>query len=135
VDLAEGYGVRIIARLDHTPAWARPPGSTPGTPPSDPNDYAKFVAEFVRHYRGRVQYVQIWNEPNLAVEWGGQIDPDGYFRLLQAAYARAKEVDPNVVILSAPMAMTNEHSDHAIPEFDYWGSASIPWVPGNISTS
>ncbi len=120
VDLAERYGVRIIARLDHTPAWARPPDSTPGTPPSDPNDYANFVAEFTQRYRGRVQYLQIWNEPNLSVEWGGKIDPDGYFKLLQAAYIRAKEVDPNVVILSAPMAMTNEHSDRAIPEFDYW---------------
>lgn len=120
VDLAERYGVRIVARLDHTPAWARPPDTTPGTPPSDPNDYANFVAEFIQRYRGRVQYLQIWNEPNLSVEWGGRIDPDGYFRLLQATYTRAKAVDPNVVILSAPMAMTNEHSDRAIPEFEYW---------------
>ncbi len=120
VNLAERYGVRIIARLDHTPAWARPPDSTAGTPPSDPNDYANFVGEFIQRYRGRVQYLQIWNEPNLSAEWGGQIDPDSYFRLLQAAYTRAKEVDPNVVILSAPMAMTNEHSERAMPEFDYW---------------
>lgn len=120
VALAERYGVRIIARLDHTPAWARPPETTPGTPPSDPNDYANFVAEFVQRYRGRVQFIQLWNEPNLSVEWGGQIDPDGYFQMLRTAYTRAKEVDPNVVILSAPMAMTNEHSDRAIPEFEYW---------------
>lgn len=120
VDLAEHYGVRIIARLDHAPAWARPAGSTAGTPPTDPNDYANFVAEFVQHYRGRVQYLQIWNEPNLSVEWGGRIDPDGYFQLLQTSYSRAKAADPNVVILSAPMAMTNEHSDRAMPEFDYW---------------
>lgn len=120
VALAERYGVRIIARLDHTPAWARPPDTTPNTPPTDPEDFANFVATFVERYRGRVQFIQIWNEPNLAVEWGGRVDPAGYARLLEAAYRRAKAVDPNVVILSAPMAMTTEHSDRAMPELDYW---------------
>lgn len=120
VALAERYGVRIIARLDHTPAWARPPDTTPHTPPSDPEDFARFVGTFVKRYRGRVQYIQIWNEPNLAKEWGGRVDPAGYARLLRAAYRSAKAADPNVVVLSAPMAMTNERSDRAMPELDYW---------------
>lgn len=120
VALAERYGVRIIARLDHTPAWARPEGTSPDSPPADPADYANFVAAFVSRYRDRVQYIQIWNEPNLAAEWGGQIDPAGYAELLRHAYQAAKAVDPNVIVLSAPMAMTNEHSDRAMPELDYW---------------
>jgi polysaccharide biosynthesis protein PslG len=121
VDLAEQYGIRIIARLDHTPEWARDGGSDFHTPPTDPDDYARFVEAFVERYQGRVQFIQIWNEPNLAREWGDDIDPEGYFELLRGAYTRAKNADPNVVILSAPMAMTNETSARAIPEFDYWG--------------
>src|SRR5690606_13823947 len=35
VATAERFGVRVIARLDHTPAWARPPGTDANTPPTD----------------------------------------------------------------------------------------------------
>jgi polysaccharide biosynthesis protein PslG len=120
VALAERYGIRVIARLDHTPPWARSEDSDYNTPPEDPDDFGRFVASFVERYRGRVQHIQIWNEPNLSREWGGEIDPAGYFELLRSASTHAREVDPNIVILSAPMAMTNERSERAIPEFDYW---------------
>jgi hypothetical protein len=67
------------------------------------------VYAFVDRYRGRVQYVQIWNEPNLSAEWGFQrVDAVAYTRLLEAAYRRAKEANPEVVVLSAPLAITLE---------------------------
>lgn len=120
INLAEKYGVRVIARLDHTPDWAREDETDFHTPPTNVETYGRFVEEFVDRYRGRVQHIQIWNEPNLSREWGGEIDPEGYFNLLREASSRARLADPDVVVLSAPMAMTNERSDRAIPEFDYW---------------
>lgn len=107
VDLAEEYGLEVIARLDRPPAWARPEDSNPQAPPNDPNDYANFVYEFVQHYRGRIHYIQIWNEPNLHTEWreGAPVDARGYVTLLRMAYTRAKEADPNVQVLCAPLAM------------------------------
>lgn len=120
VRLAEEYGVRIIARLDQTPAWARPVGTTPAHPPERAEDFGNFVYEFVTRYRGRVSFIQIWNEPNLAAEWGGSIDPAGYAELLDVAARRAREANPNIVILSAPMAMTTENSGRAMDEFSYW---------------
>ena len=119
VALAEKHGVRVIARLDNVPEWARADGSNQQTPPTDVEDYANYVAAFVQHYRGRVQYLQIWNEPNLKAEWGGRLDPAGYARLLCRAYTRAKEVDPNVVILSAPLAQTLEQGDRGLDELAY----------------
>lgn len=120
VDLAEQHGIRIIARLDQTPEWARPAGTTPATPPSDFEDFGNFVHEFVSRYRGRISYIQIWNEPNLAREWGGAIDPAGYASLLEIAARRAREANPDIIILSAPMAMTTENSPRAADEFVYW---------------
>jgi hypothetical protein len=109
VDLAERYGMQIIARLDRPPAWARLSNPLPASPPDDFADYGDFVYEFVRHYRGRVRYVQIWNEPNLSAEWGFQrVDAVAYTRLLEVACRRAKEADSKVVVLSAPLAITLE---------------------------
>jgi hypothetical protein len=120
VEAAERHGLRIIARIDLAPAWARPFGSDHTAPPEDFAEFADFIAEFVRHYQGRVQFLQIWNEPNLAAEWGGTIDPQAYAELLKVAATAAREVDPNVVILSAPLAMTTENSERAMDDLSYW---------------
>jgi hypothetical protein len=109
VDLAEQYGMDLIARLDRPPDWTRQDNQFKTRPPDDFEDYGDFVYEVVRRYRGRVGYVQIWNEPNLSAEWGFQrVDAVAYTRLLAVAYRRAKEADPDVVVLSAPLAMTLE---------------------------
>jgi polysaccharide biosynthesis protein PslG len=107
VDLLRANGLQVIARLDLAPAWARPPDSRAEAPPEDFADFGDFVYAFVDHFRGRVQYIQIWNEPNIYPEWGEQaVDPAAYTHMLQVAYTRAKEADPNVYILSAPLAIT-----------------------------
>lgn len=106
VALAEEYGLQVIARIDRPPGWARAPGSDIRSAPLDPHTYADFVYTFVQHYRGRIHYIQIWNEPNLDSEWrpGVPVNAREYTTLLQLAYERAKEADPNVQILSAPLA-------------------------------
>ena len=114
VDLYEEYGFQIIARLDWPPNWSRRDNSLPNAPPDDLRDYADFVYAFVDHYRGRINYVEIWNEPNIWPEWGNRpVDPEGYGEMLRMAYLRAKEADPDVYILSAPLAITfgQEHPE------------------------
>lgn len=110
VELAEEYGLNVIARLDRPPEWARGAGSNPQAPPLDPHTYAAFVKTFVEHYRGRIHYIQIWNEPNLHSEWqlDAPVDPDGYVTLLRLAYQAAKEADPNIQVLCAPLAIQTE---------------------------
>lgn len=107
VDLCEQYGIRIVARLDRPPDWTRADNSYAECPPDDFADYGDFVYAFVEHYRGRIDYIQIWNEPNIFPEWGNRsVDPEGYVELLKIAYQRAKEANPDVVVLSAPLAFT-----------------------------
>jgi polysaccharide biosynthesis protein PslG len=126
VDLCRQHGLRIIARLDRPPAWARPPETRAETPPTNLEDYGDFVYAFVAHFRGRIQYLQIWNEPNIYPEWGEQaVDPVAYAQMLQIAYRRAKEADPNIYVLSAPLATTlgEPHPQpgrwRSMPELDY----------------
>ncbi len=111
VDLAEEYGIEIIARLDNPPAWSRAAGNEAGTlaPPDDYGDYGDFVYAVVSRYKGRIKYYQVWNEPNIYPEWGeAPVDPEAFTRLLKVAYTRAKEADPDAVILSAGLAPTTE---------------------------
>ena len=114
VDLAEKHGLEIIARLDNPPAWSREIGGAPGwemAPPDNYEDYGDFVYTVVSRYKGRIRYYQIWNEPNIYPEWGDQpADPKGYVELLKIAYRRAKEADPNCVIVAAGLAQTTEET-------------------------
>lgn len=107
VELCKSHGLQLIARLDTAPNWSREDNSMPGRPPDDLAAYGEFVYRFVERYRGEVQHIQIWNEPNLYIEWGNRpVDPEGYVQLLRIAYERAKEADPHVYVLSAPLAIT-----------------------------
>jgi hypothetical protein len=118
VDMCEEYGLQIIARLDRPPDWTREDNTYKERPPDDFEDYGDFVYTFVDRYRGRIKYVQVWNEPNIFPEWGNRpVDPVGYVDLLRVAYQRAKQADPNVYVLSAPMAITR---GQVHPEPDKW---------------
>ena len=106
VALAYEYGLELVVRLDIPPSWAKKDHLDFRSPPSDLADYGDYVAAVVQRYKGRVRYYQIWNEPNLFFEWGDTPDAAEYVRLLRLAYTRAKAVDPQAVILSAPLSPT-----------------------------
>ena len=109
VTLAESHHMDVIVRLSNPPAWTRQLTDTVGTyaPPDDLGDWGDFVYTTVDRYRGRVRYYQLWNEPNVYPEWGEQpVDPEGYTKLLCEGYRRAKEADPEAVIISGALAPT-----------------------------
>lgn len=113
VELANERGLEIIARLDKPPRWAREGQPNldqfPDGPPTRIEDYVDFVAAVVSRYRGKIRYIQIWNEPNLQGEWGGQpIDPAAFTELLKAAYVAAKRANPEVVVLMPGLAPTDQ---------------------------
>jgi hypothetical protein len=112
VDHARRQGLTVIARLGFVPEWARPdPEIQPTTftylDAEQYDAFAGYVGAFVEHFRGRVDHVVIWNEPNISLEWGYRpVDPEGYTQLLRAVYPRAKAANPGVVILGGALAPT-----------------------------
>ena len=104
VDLADQYGLQIMARLSDPPAWSQPEGTTNAyTPPADFDDFADYARAVAERYQGRIHYFQVWNEPNLYPEWGDQtVNAEAYTDLLCRTYDALKAVDPaNVVITGA----------------------------------
>jgi hypothetical protein len=107
---ADFYDLGLIVRLDHPPEWAlhgQGQGAAGHTPPFDMEAYLRFVKAVAQRYRGRVQGYIIWNEPNLAREWGAAPDPIAYTRLLQRAYIAIKQDDPLALVISAGLSPTN----------------------------
>jgi hypothetical protein len=124
VDFARHQGLTVIARLGGlTPAWARPAESTDTfLAAEDFDEFGDYVAEFVAHFKGRIQHVIIWNEPNVTLEWGFRpVDPEGYTELLKTAYTRAKAASPDVLVLGGALAPTlePEGSDLAMNDLVY----------------
>jgi len=120
VELAEKYNLSIIARLSNPPAWSRAAGDEMGTyaPPDDYDDFGDFVYAVASRYRGRIKYYQIWNEPNIYPEWGERpVDPEAYTELLKIGYTRAKEADPDCVIISGALASTIELGPRNLNDF------------------
>jgi hypothetical protein len=68
----------------------------------DVGAWTEFVSAFVERYRGRVRYLELFNEPN------GQKKPDGslwwpisnYVAMAKAAYAAIKAIDPGIKVLA-----------------------------------
>lgn len=74
VDGARSRGLKVLAVLAYTPAWAstgdtKGDGSTNDVPIT--GAYAAFVTAAVQHFAGRVDHYELWNEPNLAQFWEG----------------------------------------------------------------
>ena len=117
VDQVEQHGLKLIVRVSQDPDrpfWA-------GNPPDNAQDFADFLSALAARYRGRIHAYQVWNEPNLAREWGGKRpDPAGYARMLKLAYAAIKAQDPNAIVVTAGMAPTGTDSEIAMPDMTFY---------------
>lgn len=117
VDKARDRGLQVLFRLDRPPPFYRLQAmegmsvedkNTKTGPPDDYNEYYKFVGMVAARYKGKVEYYQIMNEPNLESEWNGQqVNPERYAELLKGAYQGIKAADPAAKVLAAPLAPTN----------------------------
>jgi len=112
-------GLDILARVDRQPEWSG--GMYPQNgPPDNLQDYLDFLFAFASRYKGRIRAYEIWNEPNLAREWGGHApNAAEYVNMLRAAYRTIKRADPNAMIISAGLTPTGTQPPIAVPDDVY----------------
>lgn len=114
------HNLKLLARLSSDPElttfWA-------GAPPQNMDNFADFAFAVASRYNcsaqaaGCINAYQIWNEPNLAREWGNnRPNPAQYAQMLQKAYAAIKRGNPNAIVISAGMAPTGDNSNIAMPD-------------------
>lgn len=126
VKAANQLGLKVVARIDWTPKWARPDGAPKdgawNGPPAKMDDFGDFITSLVGRYKtgspnGQISAFEIWNEPNLAREWGGKApNAAEYTQMLKVAFAAAKKADPKSVIISAGLTPTGTVSPEARPD-------------------
>ena len=113
--------------------WHKPKADAPG-------DYSSIAAAVKRVVAGLPRsdmcplYIEVWNEPNLAVEWTGKTDHKEYADFfVQVATAIRSIGDDRIKILNGSLAlgpdwtrMLCEDNPRFITSFDVWGSHPYP---------
>ncbi len=127
VKASNDAGVKILARVDFQPTWARRDGAHNG-PPDNYQDYADFISAFASRYKpgspnGQVQAIEVWNEVNLNREWGmapiNRQQAADYVRLLQGAYQAAHAANPGIIIVTAGLSPTGWKDSTAWDDREY----------------
>ncbi|MBI3033539.1 hypothetical protein HYY72_00070 [Candidatus Woesearchaeota archaeon] len=117
--------LKVIARISLAPEWAR---TEKGVNTGYKSDYcgfgceistrpdmdkigkfSEFIGKFVERYKP--EYVQIWNEPNLAIEWSNKgVNPSEYNQMLKSAYTAIKKANPDTQVIMGGLAPTTTDS-------------------------
>ncbi len=117
IKTARRYNVHLLARVDRPPAWAREPGTTATGPVRRDRlgRWADFLEELAARGAGVIRAYEVWNEPNLTLEWGGRPpDPAHYVEILQTAYHAIKRGDPEALVITAAMATTGPRGEDPV---------------------
>jgi hypothetical protein len=114
--------LKLLARIDRQPFWSQAPGtaSLDNAPPANLQDFGDFCYALADRYKGKIAAYQVWNEPNLAREWGNQLpSPEQYAELLKVCYTAIKRADPGALVISAAMAPTGTRSADVLPDDEF----------------
>ncbi|MBA3531918.1 MAG: LysM peptidoglycan-binding domain-containing protein [Ardenticatenales bacterium] len=120
--VANAGGKQLLFSVVAAPDWARTAGTdtrVPG-PPQDPATLAAFLEAMASRYCGKVQAIEVWNEQNLAREWGNEtLSAARYMQLLKAAYPAIKRGCASMMVVSGALTPTGAPPPAAIDDFTY----------------
>jgi hypothetical protein len=120
VDQAKEKNIDLLLPLGLTPIWAssKPDeksayGRGTAAMPTKMEYWDKYVRTVSERYKSRIQYYEIWNEPNDKLFFSGSVR--NLVRLTCNAYSILKEVDPNIKVVSP--AYTHPRNISMLNEF------------------
>ncbi len=108
---SKDMGFKVLLSVAKAPVWARSTTQEQDGPPDDLGAYTHFIDLLLNDIgQGRVDAVEIWNEPNLIREWRGKLpfNGTGYMQLFRPAYDTIKAFDSNIIVVTAGLAPTGD---------------------------
>ena len=100
VEPAKINGKKVVAVLAYSNDWI---SNKRYVSNNDIPHYLNFIEATVKHFKGKVDAWQIWNEPNW-IFWNG--NNKEYFELARQAAAKIREVDPDAYIIGGGLLRT-----------------------------
>jgi len=100
VSYYDDNGVTVLLNLGVGDGENRP-DTTRFNGESEIEHYLEYVRYMVEHFKGRIQYYEIWNEPNIPASdapWG-QIAFNDYIRLVKQVAPIIRKIDPEAKIV------------------------------------
>jgi outer membrane protein assembly factor BamB len=99
----EQAGLKILPILCYSAAyWGA--GEAQPNQPWKFEDYGRFAYEAARHYKGRMNAFEVWNEPNLGGFWHGEPNAAEYVSMLREAYNGIKRANPQATVIGGSIA-------------------------------
>ena len=129
VDTAADNGIGMIAMLADYSVYGNSNWQTPATA----SQYQSFVSTVASHFKGRIAYYELGNEPDIPEFWAPEPNVVAYTQLLKVGYTAVKTADPGAKVISAGLALRNEnflkgmYTNGAKEYFDYMGFHPYSW--------
>ncbi len=88
----------------------------PPTTPEEMDAWEKYVRFMVSKYRDRIHYFELWNEWNISLYWGGEVNLEAFVEANRRAARIVRELAPDAKILMGSMANFPHGCAHWSPE-------------------
>jgi len=106
VEASNAFGFKVLLSVIHAPDWTRTEQLESG-PPADYSEFGRFMGQLATRYRGKVVAYELWNEPNLAREWQGDVlDPARFVALVAEGATAVRAANPDALVISGAPAVT-----------------------------
>ncbi|MCM8770393.1 MAG: beta-galactosidase [Candidatus Omnitrophica bacterium] len=128
VDELWNNGIKILAILGYNRSrqedrWRCAP---------EPEMFSRYAGATVGHYKDKIKYWEIWNEPDSEFYWQPQDGLKHYSELLKKTYRAIKSVDPTAKVLMGGLSKDFEKNLRALYNYgckDYFDIVNIhPFV-------
>lgn len=107
VNSMSSEGIAVIAVVVDAPDWAIAGDvvQSENQPPSNADDLETFMRELTSRYGEDIPFVQFWDRPNLASQWGGRPATGPEFEpYLAAAFYGARDGNPEIRVITPELA-------------------------------
>jgi hypothetical protein len=124
VDRCARHGVKVMGLVDYStiPSKGKPEWSTPDYE----SRFAKEARNLAKHFRGRIDCWEVWNEPNFG---DFRLEPEVFGNVLTHAYRAIKSVDPSIEVvmggIAGPWSGSDDNSAKQYLEKVYHSKAAV----------